>query len=133
MSFSRNLRNELKRSRKVYFWDNGIRNAIISNFNPLPLRQDIGSLWENFLVTERQKINHYTGRSVNAFFWRTHQQQEIDYLEERGGRLYAYEFTWNPGKKKRIPNAFTKTYPNSEASIITKENFSSFIFPAQEA
>jgi uncharacterized protein len=126
-SFSRNLRNELKRSRKIYFWDNGIRNALISNFNPPDLRQDIGPLWENYLVSERQKINHYHNRTVNAYFWRTRQQQEIDYLEEASGQLRGYEFTWNPRKRKKIPPAFLRAYPDSTVSVVTRDNFADFV------
>lgn len=129
-SFSRNLRNELKRSRKIYFWDNGIRNTLISNFNPPELRQDMGALWENFLISERFKINHYQRRSVNAYFWRTHTQQEIDYIEERGGQLAGYEMGWNPKRKKKIPLSFLKAYPDASASIITYQNFEEFVMGA---
>lgn len=115
-ALSRNLRNELKKSRKVYFYDNGVRNAIIKNFNPLSLRQDTGALWENFLLSERMKTNHYSGQWVNSWFWRTHSQQEIDYIEEYEGRLHAYEFEWNPSAKVRFP----KTFLNA----ITLTNFS---------
>jgi len=126
-SFSRNLRNELKRSPKVYFWDNGIRNALISNFNPVDLRQDTGALWENFLVSERMKINHYRGRSVNTYFWRTRGQQAIDYLEEGGGQLFAYEMGWNPKRSKRIPNSFRQAYPDAQTSILTRANYDPFV------
>lgn len=126
-AFSRNLRNELKRSRKIYFWDNGIRNALISNFNSLHLRQDTGALWENFLICERLKVNHYLNKSVNTYFWRTRTQQEIDYIEERGGSLSAYEMKWNPKKRKKIPLSFTNAYPNSEAWIINLDNFRDFV------
>lgn len=126
-SFSRNLRNELKRSKKIYFWDNGIRNAVISNFNPVNLRQDTGALWENFLVSERQKINHYKAFFPDIYFWRTHQQQEIDYLESMGGQLHAYEFAWNPKNKKKLPAAFAQAYPGSGFTIVTPENMQSFV------
>lgn len=125
--FSRNLRNELTKKRKIYFYDNGIRNALISNYNPVELRQDIGQLWENFLISERFKINHYQFRYVNNYFWRTHQQQEIDYIEEYGGKLHAYEFKWKTGKKYRFPKTFLNTYPDSETKIITTENYFDFI------
>ena len=125
--FSRNLRNELTKKRKIYFYDNGIRNALISNYNPVELRQDIGQLWENFLISERFKINHYQFRYVNNYFWRTHQQQEIDYIEEYGGKLHAYEFKWKTGKKYRYPKTFLNTYPDSETKIITTENYFDFI------
>ncbi|MCD4788593.1 MAG: ATP-binding protein [Bacteroidales bacterium] len=125
--FSRNLKNELTKKRKIYFYDNGIRNALISNYNPVELRQDIGQLWENFLISERFKINHYQFRYVNNYFWRTHQQQEIDYIEEYGGKLHAYEFKWKTGKKYRFPKTFLNTYPDSETKIITTENYFDFI------
>ncbi len=126
-SFSRNLRNELKRARKIYFWDNGIRNALISNYNPVGLRQDIGALWENFLLRERMKAIQYSGKSVNSYFWRTHAQQEIDYLEERGGQLNAYEFRWNSSRSKKIPASFTDAYPDTNAKIIDPNNFLEFL------
>jgi predicted AAA+ superfamily ATPase len=126
-SFSKNLRNELKRSRKIYFWDNGVRNAIITNFNPVELRQDVGALWENFLMSERQKINHYSLYFPNIYFWRTHQQQEIDYLELYGGHLRSFEFAWNPKNKKHVPAAFANAYPEATFEIITQENASLFI------
>ncbi|MCC6413408.1 MAG: ATP-binding protein [Saprospiraceae bacterium] len=126
-SFSRNLRNELKRSKKIYFWDNGIRNAVISNFNPVDLRQDTGALWENFMVSERQKINHYNALFPNIYFWRTHQQQEIDYLESMGGQLQAYEFAWNVKNKKKLPTAFAQAYPDAGFTVVTPENMQSFV------
>ncbi len=126
-SFSRNLRNELKRSRKIYFYDTGVRNALISNFNPLDLRQDTGALWENYLVAERLKANHYGGRAPNSYFWRTHSRQEIDYLEESGGRLAAFEFTWNPRRRKRLPGTFAAAYPEHTWEVVTRENFTGFV------
>lgn len=125
--FSRNLRNELKRSRKIYFYDNGIRNALIANFNPINLRQDTGALWENFLVSEQKKVNHYKGHWRNTFFWRTHTQQEIDYLEEYGGKLYAYEFKWNPAKTAKVPGLFSRAYADYEFHVINKENYMDFV------
>ena len=126
-ALSRNIRNELKRTRKIYFYDNGLRNAIINNFNPLQLRQDVGSLWENFLISERIKFNHYNGNYCNYFFWRTHAQQEIDFIEERSGKLFAYEFKWNTRKKIKFPKAFEQAYQNSEFNVINKDNYSEFI------
>jgi uncharacterized protein len=128
-SFSRNLRNELKRSRKVYFFDNGIRNAIINNFNSVSLRNDTGALWENFLMSERLKYLHYRRIFTNRYFWRTTQQQEIDYLEESAGKLSAYEFKWSERAKARIPAVFKSAYPDSKVSFVNKENFSKFILP----
>ncbi len=126
-SFSRNLRSELKRSRKIYFYDNGIRNAIIRQFNPLKLRNDVGALWENFLISERKKYLHYNQIYVNSYFWRTHNQQEIDYIEERDGKVYAFEFKWNKSKIVKFPKAFIENYPDNETQLITPENYTDFI------
>ena len=126
-SFSRNLRNELKKNRKVYFWDTGIRNAVIRNFNPLHLRQDTGALWENFLVAERLKANHYAGRDANHWFWRTHAQQEIDYLEEQDGVLSAWEFKWRATRPPRIPNSFLTAYPGCRTGYVTAETVETFL------
>lgn len=126
-AFSRNLRNEIKKGRKIYFYDNGIRNAIIKNFNPLELRQDTGALWENFLVSERQKFNVYTRRAVNCYFWRTHAQQEIDYIEESGGRLNAIEFKWNEKANVKFPDSFAQAYPGSAFASVNRENYFEFL------
>lgn len=125
-SFSRNLRNEIKTNRKIYFYDNGIRNAMIQNFNPIELRNDIGALWENFLVTERLKRNHYHRAYANTFFWRTKQQQEIDYLEEADGKISAYEFKWHPNAKVKVPTTFLEAY-KSDFKVISRENFRDFV------
>jgi predicted AAA+ superfamily ATPase len=125
--FSRNLRNEIKKGKKIYFYDNGIRNALIKNFSPLELRQDIGSLFENFLVCERMKSNHYSNHYVNTYFWRTHQQQEVDLIEESGGKLYAWEFKWNEKAKAKIPQAFMDAYPNSITNIMNRTNYMEFV------
>jgi len=126
-SFTRNLRNELKKSRKIYFYDNGIRNALIANFNQIEKRADIGALWENYLVAERVKHLAYQQKWVNHWFWRTTEQQEIDYLEEVDGKLTAYEFKWNPSAKVTIPNSFKQAYPSAEINIIHRENFEQFL------
>lgn len=126
-AFSRNLRNEIKKSRKIYFYDNGIRNAIIKNFNPIALRQDIGALWENFLMSERKKVNNYNKRFVNTYFWRTHAQQEIDLIEESGGELQAKEFKWNDKGRAKLPESFAKAYPNTSFEVINKTNYLDFI------
>ena len=126
-SFSRNLRNELKKSRKIYFYDNGIRNALIANFNQIENRTDIGALWENYLVSERVKYLAYQQKWVNHWYWRTSEQQEIDYLEEENGKLTAYEFKWNPTAKVSIPSAFKQSYPLAEINIIHRENFHQFL------
>lgn len=125
--FSRNLRNELTKKRKFYFIDNGIRNALIANYNPVDLRQDIGQLWENFLISERLKFNHYHFQYANSYFWRTHQQQEIDYLEEKSGKLYAWEFKWSKTKRYRFPKTFLNNYPENITAIITRDNYLDFI------
>ncbi len=126
-SFSRNIRNELKKSRKIYFYDNGIRNSIISNFNSLNLRNDTGQLWENYLVSERKKRNEYQNNFVNCYFWRTKQQQEIDYIEEKNGKLYAFEFKWSEKKKGFLPKTFSDAYPESEFLIVNQENYTDFL------
>lgn len=126
-SFSRNLRSELKSSRKIYFYDNGIRNALIANFNPPELRQDTGALWENFLMSERMKYLQYNNIWANRYFWRTHAQQETDYIEEQDGKLYCFEFKWNPKAKFKFPKTFTDAYPEAIKEIIHPENFESFL------
>ena len=128
-SFSRNLRHELKSSRKIYFYDNGIRNALIADYRAPEVRQDIGALWENFVIAERMKSNEYYHRWVNRYFWRTKQQQEIDYLEESEGKLHAYEMKWNPRAKASITKTFTEAYPNSEFQVITPDNIAYFLLP----
>ncbi len=122
-SYNRNLRNELKFGRKIYFCDNGIRNALINNFSDIELRQDAGSLWENFMISELRKYNHYTHNYCNTYFWRTTQKQEIDYIEEKDGKLTAYEFKWSPKKKSRVSSTFTSAYPESVVKTINPENF----------
>lgn len=126
-SFSRNLRNELKQSKKYYFFDNGIRNALIANFNQPELRQDIGALWENFIIAERQKYILHMQLWVNQYYWRTKEQQEIDYIEESNGKLQTFEFKWNPQAKSKFPNSFAKAYPGSEYTVIHSENFEDFV------
>lgn len=124
--FSRNLRSEIKEKSKYYFYDTGVRNAVISNFNPLNLRDDIGKLWENFLIVERIKKQTYQNIYTNNYFWRTWEQKEVDFVEERMGKLYAYEFKYQPQNVKE-PKEFLETYPNSEFSLITKANYLDFI------
>ena len=126
-SFNRNLRNELKNSRKIYFWDNGIRNALISNFNTVELRNDIGALWENYMISERIKKLHNSDIWVNYWFWRTQQQQEIDYIEEADGKISAFEFKWNPEVKSKKPDSFLAAYPNSSITMIHRENYEDFL------
>ena len=126
-SFSRNVRNELKSSRKIYFYDNGIRNALISAFQPVNLRSDIGALWENWIISERQKHIHYHKIWTNNYFWRTTQQQEIDYIEEHDGQVFAWEFKWSPKAKARFPQTFLKKYQPQTQEFINSENFEKFI------
>ena len=126
-SYARNLRNELKSSRKIYFYDNGIRNALIADYNAPEIRQDIGALWENFVISERMKSNEYNKKWANRYFWRTKQHQEIDYLEEYGGKLHAYEVKWNPKAKASISKTFTDAYSNVEFKVITPDNIADFL------
>jgi len=124
-SFSRNLRNEIKHAKKIYFYDVGVRNAIINNFNPLDLRNDKGALWENFLIAERLKQNQYNQNYAKLYFWRTKQQQEIDLIEEVNGKLFSFEFKWKL-TKKNISKTFTDAY-TSEVAFIDRTNFREFI------
>lgn len=123
-ALSRNLRSELKRGKKIYFYDNGIRNALIQNLNPLSMRGDVGALWENFIISEIIKNNHYNGRYANYYFWRTTTQQEIDFVEERDGQLHLYEMKWNPKKgKAKVPAEFTKAYGEMPFTVVTPDNY----------
>ena len=126
-SFSRNLRNELKKSRKIYFYDNGIRNALLNNFNPLSLRTDKGALFENYLVSERMKFLHYSGQYANRYFWRTQSQQEIDYLEDRDGIIHAFEFKWGDSEKAKLPLTFSNAYPDHSFQLVNSTNFDVFL------
>ena len=126
-ALSRNVRNEIKKGRKIYFYDNGIRNAVLGNFSPLAVRTDKGALWENFIVSERFKYLGNNELDVKSWFWRTTQQQEIDYIEEWENKLRAFEFKWNPLKKVRLSKTFSNAYPNHEFKVITPENFHDFV------
>lgn len=126
-SMKRNMRNEIMSGKKIYFFDNGIRNMIINNLNPIDYRNDVGALWENFMISERMKHNHYDQRYCNIHFWRTHQKQEIDYIEETDGKLHAFEFKWKYEKKPKAPVSFSEHYKNYEYTVITKDNFIEFI------
>ncbi len=125
-SFSRNVRNEIKTNKKIYFYDNGIRNMIIGNFNPIELRTDKGALWENFLIAERMKQIEYKQSLAHTYFWRTKQQQEVDFVEENGGKIFGFEFKWKNTRKQKLPKTFTETY-NAESRIIDKDNFREFV------
>ena len=124
--FSRNLRKEISKSNRWYFYDNGIRNALIRNYNPLNLRNDQGQLWENYLMAERMKVNAYLKRRVNTYFWRTYDQQEIDLIEESGIDLSAFEFKWKMNKVK-IPAAWKNNYPSAMFEVIHNENYLNFV------
>lgn len=126
-AWSRNLRKEIVKGKRWYFYDNGIRNALIGDMKPIENRNDIGILWENYIIGERIKYQEYTKMLVYNYFWRTYDQQEIDWIEDRGGKLHAYEFKWSPKKKAKLPNIFKETYPNTEFEIINKENFLDWI------
>lgn len=126
-SFSRNSRNEIKKGKKIYFWDNGIRNAVISNFAPLDSRNDKGALWENLMISERMKRNYYLGNYAQLYFWRTTQMKEIDLVEELDGQLTTFEFKEKPGKIAKIPADFAQSYPNATFSTITPENYWDFV------
>ncbi len=123
-AFNRNIRTELKKSKKIFFYDNGIRNAILQNFSPLSLRQDAGALWENFIISERIKFNHYNQNYAKPYFWRTTNRQEIDYIEEVDGKFNLFEMKWNPKKgNSPIPEIFSKNYEINKSAVITPENY----------
>ena len=125
--FSRNLRKEIVKSSRCYFYDNGIRNGLINNFNRLENRTDVGDLWENYLAVERIKKQNYQKIITNNYFWRTYDQQELDWLEEKGNELAGFEFKWNENKKSKIPTAFGKAYPDATFEVINKQNYLDFI------
>ena len=125
--FSRNLRKEIVKSSRWYFYDNGIRNGLINNFNRLENRTDVGDLWENYLAVERIKKQNYQKITTNNYFWRTYDQQELDWLEDQGNELAGFEFKWNENKKSKIPTAFGKAYPDATFEVINKQNYLDFI------
>jgi len=126
--FSRNLRKEVTKNSRYYFYDNGVRNSLIQNFNPPHLRNDTGQLWENYLMVERRKRNQFANHSVNTYFWRTYDQKEIDCIEEYSGKLYGYEFKWQGGAIRRATrDEFLEAYPGSKLLTINQENFESFL------
>ena len=126
-TYSRNLRTEIKSGRKIYFNDNGIRNALIGNFTDIDSRADVGALWENYMVSELRKKNAYTLSYAMPYFWRTTQQQKIDYVEDCDGKLTAYEFKWNPTKKAKVSKSFLSAYPNTEIHTIHRENYMDYL------
>jgi len=125
--FSRNLRKEVTRHSRYYFVDNGVRNALINNFNPLNMRADVGELWENYIVLERLKYQSIKNVASTNYFWRTYQQQEIDWVEDRGGKLYAYEFKWKDNGKTKVPSAWKAAYPEAEFNLVTPQNYLDWI------
>ncbi|MDA3887084.1 MAG: ATP-binding protein [Candidatus Delongbacteria bacterium] len=126
-ALNRNVRNEIKKGKKIYFYDTGIRNAVISDFRPLAKRTDVGALWENYLISERVKLLNYNSIDRERYFWRTTQQQEIDYIEVQYEKYHAYEFKWNPLKKVSISKTFTKAYPENSFKVITQDNYDEFL------
>ncbi len=130
--FNRSLRVEISTNRKIYFYDNGIRNALIPNYNLLSQRQDVGALWENFLMTERKKFLVHQAKEVNGYFWRTRQQQEVDYVEEREGELFGYEFKWSPQAKIKFSKTFTREY-SPKLFGVRSDNFEQFVCELDQA
>lgn len=126
-SYSTNQRNEIKKGVKYYFYDNGVRNAVLNDFTPIPMRNDVGALWENYLVSERMKRNAYGKADGLPYFWRTTDQMEVDYIEVTGSRIEAFEFKWNPQKKSRVTKAFTNRYPDAVVKTITPDNYDEFL------
>jgi uncharacterized protein len=124
--YSRNLRKEISKSPRYYFWDNGIRNTLVANFNTLALRNDVGELWENYVIAERIKLQHYESWLSNNYFWRTYDQQEIDWIEERDGGLFAFEMKYQK-KTVKAPGAWTANYPDATFNVISRENYLPFI------
>ncbi len=126
--FSRNLRKEITKNSRFYFYDNGVRNCLIRNYNPLSLRNDVGQLWENYLMVERRKANQAAGRAVNPYFWRTYDQKELDYIEEAEGVLHGFEFKWQSGDIRRATRVeFMNSYPQAHLATIRESNFEEFI------
>ena len=124
--FSRNLRKEISKSQRYYFYDNGIRNALINNFNPLEIRNDVGALWENYVISERMKKQEYLRQSVNSYFWRTYDKKEIDLVEERQGGLAGFEIKWKSPRGKP-PKDWMAAYPDATFEVINQENYLTFI------
>lgn len=124
--FSRNLRKEITKNSRWYFFDNGIRNAVIANFNPIESRNDIGALWENYMISERLKFQEYNRLMSNNYFWRTYQQQEVDWVEERDGSLFGYEFKWKEDKVK-VPSQWKNTYPDASFEVINMDNYNQWL------
>lgn len=126
-AFSRNLRNEISKSKRWYFFDNGIRNMLIENVNDISTRNDVGELWENYIISERVKFQNNKQLLVSNYFWRTYQQQEIDWIEERNGSLFAYEIKWNQNKKVMVPSGWKSAYPDAQFKVINPNNYLQWI------
>jgi predicted AAA+ superfamily ATPase len=126
-SFSRNIRNEIKSNKKIYFYDNGVRNMILGDFSPLDMRMDKGALWENFLIAERVKQNLYKETYAKTYFWRSKQQQEVDFVEEKNGKIDGFEFKWKSKPSTKLPKTFVEGY-NATQTIIDRENFRDFVY-----
>lgn len=126
-AFSGNVRNEIKKGRKIYFYDNGIINAVTNNFNPIKNRNDVGALWENYLISERKKFLNAKELDARTYFWRTTQQQEVDYIEEVKGELRAVEFKWNPDASAKFPSTFLNNYPKAKNTLVTPVNRDQFL------
>ncbi len=126
-ALNRNVRNEIRKGKKIYFYDNGIINAVTGNFNPMAKRADAGALWENYLISERMKFLQLQQRKAKSYFWRTTQQQEIDYIEETNDYLLAAEFKWNEKRKRKFPVTFLKGYPEAATEVITPEERDAFL------
>lgn len=127
-AYSTNARKEVTKMSKIYFWDNGVRNAVIGNYSNLNLRNDIGQLWENFMISERMKMNSTMDMPIKSYFWRNYNQSEVDYIEEENGQLHAYEMKWNTRKKKSVSKAFLNMYTGAKTDIIHPQNFSDFCY-----
>lgn len=126
-AYSKNFRNEIKKGKNIYFYDVGIRNAVIDNFNPFHARVDVGALWENFFIAERKKHHLYLKTGTKLYFWRTTQQQEIDLVEDTYGKLHAFEIKWSEKKKARFPQTFTTNYPDAITDIVSPNNMEKFL------
>lgn len=125
-AYSTNPRKEVSKMNKIFFWDNGIRNAVIGNYDDVSIRQDVGQLWENFIISERMKLNAWSASDREAYFWRNYNQSEVDYVEKEGNKLTAFEMKWNTRKKHKVTKAFTNAYPDAETGVVTPLTFSSF-------
>jgi uncharacterized protein len=125
-AYSTNPRKEVSKMNKIFFWDNGIRNAVIGNYDDISSRQDVGQLWENFVISERMKMNNWLASDRNGYFWRNYNQSEVDYVEKEGNQLTAFEMKWDTRKKHTVSKAFTNAYPDAQTEIVTPVSFDIF-------